>query len=337
MLTPGRKFSAGSGYRYGYNGQENDKDISTGDQDYKMRIYDTRLGRFLSVDPLVKEYPKQTPYSYASNAPIHAKDIEGLESSHDFDIGDPSVHLMYEWAKEEGSGGTLLNNKYYNKFDKARTTTIAMGLGVLTSYYLAPAATIELGFVGASVEGTISGIKSNGDPYEIAKGAFSGFFSGAVLAAGPSNISSLASFFQVASVGALSGMLGSTADQTFDNMFGKGGGYDVKNILISGGVGALANVFATGLIQTINQQIDKAVLNQVAETKTASYRKLIKNAIKEETPGIGTQALKKVTNSRIQQAQALLKKQGEKVKAAVQQAIDKSSDALQDKIKDGTK
>ena len=50
MLMPAKKFISGIGYRYGFNGKENDKDISEGGQDYGMRIYDARLGRFLSVD-----------------------------------------------------------------------------------------------------------------------------------------------------------------------------------------------------------------------------------------------------------------------------------------------
>ncbi len=36
-------------YSYGFNGKEDDKDISEGGQDYGMRIYDSRVGRFLSV------------------------------------------------------------------------------------------------------------------------------------------------------------------------------------------------------------------------------------------------------------------------------------------------
>ena len=52
MIMPQRSMSSGS-YRYGFNGKENDNDAKgTGNQqDYGMRIYDPRLGRFLSVDP----------------------------------------------------------------------------------------------------------------------------------------------------------------------------------------------------------------------------------------------------------------------------------------------
>ena len=80
MLQPGRSVSSGS-YRYGFNGKENDNEVK-GDgnqQDYGMRIYDPRLGRFLSVDPLTESYPELTPYQFASNAPVNSVDLDGLE------------------------------------------------------------------------------------------------------------------------------------------------------------------------------------------------------------------------------------------------------------------
>jgi hypothetical protein len=44
-----------------------------------MRIYNPSLGRFLSVDPITDEYPELTPYQFASNTPIQAIDLDGLE------------------------------------------------------------------------------------------------------------------------------------------------------------------------------------------------------------------------------------------------------------------
>ena len=81
MLTPGRKYSAGSGYRYGFNGKEQDTEVKgIGNQyDYGFRIYDPRLGRFLSTDPLFQSYPFYTPYQFAGNKPIWAIDLDGLE------------------------------------------------------------------------------------------------------------------------------------------------------------------------------------------------------------------------------------------------------------------
>jgi len=81
---PGRKYTAGSSYRYGFKGKENDNDVKNvegGQQDYGMRIYDPRVGKFLSMDPLTKEYPHYTPYSFAGNKPIRYNDRDGEEES----------------------------------------------------------------------------------------------------------------------------------------------------------------------------------------------------------------------------------------------------------------
>jgi RHS repeat-associated protein len=77
---PGRLYNSAN-YRYGFNGKENDNEIKgTGNQqDYGMRIYDPRLGKFLSVDPLAKKFPELSPYQYASNNPILCIDFDGLE------------------------------------------------------------------------------------------------------------------------------------------------------------------------------------------------------------------------------------------------------------------
>ncbi|SDH43115.1 RHS repeat-associated core domain-containing protein [Chitinophaga filiformis] len=80
MMMVGRSFNAG-GYRYGFNGKENDNEVKGegNQQDYGMRVYDPRLGKFLSVDPLTKQYPWYTPYQFAGNKPIWAIDLDGAE------------------------------------------------------------------------------------------------------------------------------------------------------------------------------------------------------------------------------------------------------------------
>jgi RHS repeat-associated protein len=73
---PGRKFNSGN-YRFGFNGKENDREISDGIQNFGARLYDGRIGRFLSVDPLIVEFPWETPYSFASNHVITHIDFNG--------------------------------------------------------------------------------------------------------------------------------------------------------------------------------------------------------------------------------------------------------------------
>jgi len=82
MTMPGRKYSqANTKYRYGFNGKENDNEVKGegNQQDYGMRIYDPRIGRFLSVDPIMDKYPFLTPYQFASNRCIQGIDLDGLE------------------------------------------------------------------------------------------------------------------------------------------------------------------------------------------------------------------------------------------------------------------
>jgi RHS repeat-associated protein len=79
MVQPGRRFAQGSSYRYGFNGKENDKDISKADVDFGARIYDDRIGRWLSVDPLQKKYPDVTPYCFVLNSPLSLVDKDGKD------------------------------------------------------------------------------------------------------------------------------------------------------------------------------------------------------------------------------------------------------------------
>jgi RHS repeat-associated protein len=81
-LLPGRNYSSDR-YRFAFNGKENDNEVynvTATFQDYGMRAYDLRIGRFPSVDPITAKYPMLTPYQFASNTPIQAVDIDGLEA-----------------------------------------------------------------------------------------------------------------------------------------------------------------------------------------------------------------------------------------------------------------
>jgi RHS repeat-associated protein len=80
MQMPGRSYSNGQdGYRYGFNGKENDNEVKGegNQQDYGMRIYDPRLGKFLSVDPMASKMPGEGPYSSMGNNPILNIDPDG--------------------------------------------------------------------------------------------------------------------------------------------------------------------------------------------------------------------------------------------------------------------
>jgi len=64
---------------FGYGGKEKDNEIKGegNSLDFGARIYDSRLGRWLSTDPLQSKYPDVSPYSYCYNNPIHFTDENG--------------------------------------------------------------------------------------------------------------------------------------------------------------------------------------------------------------------------------------------------------------------
>ncbi|GIV28282.1 MAG: hypothetical protein KatS3mg027_2096 [Bacteroidia bacterium] len=71
-------------YRFGFNGKQKDDEVyGYGNfQDYGARMYDVRLGRFVSADPLIvkeRRYAYYSPYQFAGNKPIVAIDMDGLE------------------------------------------------------------------------------------------------------------------------------------------------------------------------------------------------------------------------------------------------------------------
>ncbi len=103
-LEPDRTFSSDN-YRFGFNGKENDNEVKgTGNQqDYGMRIYDPRIARFLSVDPISKKYPELTPYQFASNSPIVMIDVDGLEGI--------VIHRVFENCRSNSYTSTVSINQ----------------------------------------------------------------------------------------------------------------------------------------------------------------------------------------------------------------------------------
>ena len=89
-------------YRYGFNGKEKENDINAGggDYDYGFRIYDARLARFLSVDPITRSYPWYTPYQFAGNKPIQCIDRDGLE---EIEVHSASITGEIEALKLKGA------------------------------------------------------------------------------------------------------------------------------------------------------------------------------------------------------------------------------------------
>ncbi len=71
--------SNSSEYSYGFNGMEKDDEVkgNSNSYDFGARMYDNRLGRWLSLDPLAQKYPSLSPYNFVANSPIMYVDPDG--------------------------------------------------------------------------------------------------------------------------------------------------------------------------------------------------------------------------------------------------------------------
>jgi len=149
---PGRQFNNGS-YRYGFNGKESDTEVkgAGNQQDYGARIYDPRLGRFLSIDALFYKTPSRSPYNFADNNPIVKIDnggnnaigyigtdgklyiqftyvavTEGEQSFSDVERGQIENTLNTFWKTAKGMQVTLADGKVY-EIGGVQATVIAGG------------------------------------------------------------------------------------------------------------------------------------------------------------------------------------------------------------------
>ena len=98
--------------RFGFNGKEDDG--SWGGSlisDYGMRLSAPAIGRFLSVDPLTSDYPWYSPYQFAGNKPIWARDVDGMEE----DVmtidrsagGEPAISVVFDAEAERLAGNYI--------------------------------------------------------------------------------------------------------------------------------------------------------------------------------------------------------------------------------------
>jgi len=67
------------GYPSGFNGKENDNEIKGmgNSLDFGARMYDSRLGRFYSTDPLIEKYPSLSTYHFVNNNPVYNIEADG--------------------------------------------------------------------------------------------------------------------------------------------------------------------------------------------------------------------------------------------------------------------
>jgi len=118
---PGRSFTSGNQYRYSFNGMEKDdevKGITGSSYDFGARMYDSRLGRWFSLDPAAAKYTNLSPYSFTANSPIWFVELDGRV----FDLSNLSESEKQSYqAKIEVLSSNKLFQAYYSRLENSET------------------------------------------------------------------------------------------------------------------------------------------------------------------------------------------------------------------------
>lgn len=101
----------GDAYRYGFNGKENDNDVKgEGNQiSYQDRVYDSRLGRWTSTDPVTKAW--LSPYQFSSNNPVNMLDPDGKDE----------IHFHFYTTYTKGPDGRMIGGPITSSFIVIKT------------------------------------------------------------------------------------------------------------------------------------------------------------------------------------------------------------------------
>ena len=115
-------------YVFGFNGMEKDNEVNGESNSLNFggrTIYNPRIARFYSTDPISEQFPFYSPYLFAGNKPIICKDEEGLSEN--------MIILQQEWHTAEvlskTNGRTVEEN--FNAISTARREALKpMAVGV---------------------------------------------------------------------------------------------------------------------------------------------------------------------------------------------------------------
>ena len=121
----------GDKYRFGFNGMHKDNEMQGigNSLDFGARIYDSRVARFLSLDPLMSQFPSESNYIFAGNNPIYYIDLDGLirypkANAKEYTNEFPLLTLyMSEYLLNDIKKSTLLMRNMYKFADNRLLTT----------------------------------------------------------------------------------------------------------------------------------------------------------------------------------------------------------------------
>ncbi len=133
MQMPTR-YGTNSSYRYGFNRMEKDNDIKGkgNSLDFGARIYDPRLGRWLSRDPKESSFPEISTYTFCYNGPITFNDPTGengeltiVDNDNEHSVTLSSrTYLIGNAAKQWDGQTTMYTEKIRDKDDPSKIWTV---------------------------------------------------------------------------------------------------------------------------------------------------------------------------------------------------------------------
>ena len=132
MLVPNRHGSSDS-YRYGFNGMEMDDEFKGegNSYDFGAKMYDPRVGRWFTPDPLEKKYPSFSTYNFSLNNPIQFKDPDGKDPI----IGTITGALIGAFTEYAGIIGSkmIFDNMTFTAANQSLDWDDGIDIGVATA------------------------------------------------------------------------------------------------------------------------------------------------------------------------------------------------------------
>ena len=120
-----------------FTGHEKESDLAEGIYTTEYRLYDARVGRWLSVDPLLEKYLGMSPYNYCAGNPVKLVDVDGRQCN-PFDYFDGYHFDFFGALNDEWEcfkvGCSLRYNSWYNSKVHGNSTLLTSLL--LTSEFI---------------------------------------------------------------------------------------------------------------------------------------------------------------------------------------------------------
>ncbi|MEO1030037.1 MAG: RHS repeat-associated core domain-containing protein [Bacteroidota bacterium] len=142
-----------------FQGQEFHDELGLNVHEWRYRWSDPAIGRFWQIDPLAEGYEWQSVYVFGSNQPIHANEIEGLESADDKNLNNRT-----------GSGIPDQVKRLEKKFNSPTVKTIeSTANGIKNGSKEAGKAVLRYGTPVEDIYGAITGEDFDGNEYNRAE------------------------------------------------------------------------------------------------------------------------------------------------------------------------